>query len=84
MTEDKKKEKKEKCLKLNESSGGAAICQIRSRFSETFEVSSDERLSWKLVSLSVAGPHRTVKCSLKFIVVRQHRKKSLPRNIVAL
>lgn len=43
MTEDKKKNKKEekKCFKLNESSGGAAICQIRSRFSETFEVSSD-------------------------------------------
>lgn len=42
MTKDKKnKEQEGKCFRLNESFGGAAICQIRSRFSETLEVSSD-------------------------------------------
>lgn len=36
------------------------------------------------MSLSAAGPHRTVKYSLKFIVVGQQRKKSPPQDVIAL
>lgn len=36
------------------------------------------------MSLSAAGPHRTVKYSLEFIVVRQQRQKSLAQDVIAL